>query len=93
VLKNETVALSVNDLRIERSLPHGAVAAVLGMAKKLGFLRLLPKSPARLAKLALAMIVARVIEPAAKLATAPVERRDRGSFLGRRIGPRHGRRG
>lgn len=70
VLKNETAALSVNDLRIERSLPHGAVAAVLGMAKKLGFHRLLPKSPARLAKLALAMIVARVIEPAAKLATA-----------------------
>jgi hypothetical protein len=70
VLKNETVALSVNDLRIERSLPHGHIAAVLGMAKKLGLHRLLPKSPARQAKLALAMIVARVIEPAAKLATA-----------------------
>ena len=70
VLKNETVALSVNDLRIERSLPHGHIAAVLGMAKKLGLHRLLPKSPARPAKLALAMIVARVIEPAAKLATA-----------------------
>jgi hypothetical protein len=70
VLKNKAVALSVNDLRIERSLPHGAVAAVLGAAKKLGLHRLLPKSPARLAKLALAMIIARVIEPAAKLATA-----------------------
>lgn len=70
VLKNETVALSVNDLRIERSLPHGHIAAVLGTAKRLGLHRLLPKSPARLAKLALAMIVARVIEPAAKLATA-----------------------
>ena len=70
VLKNETVALSVNDLRIERSLPHGHIAAALGTAKKLGIHRLLPKSPARLAKLALAMIVARVIEPAAKLATA-----------------------
>lgn len=70
VLKNETVALSVNDLRIERSLPHGHIAAALGMAKKLGIHRLLPKSPARLAKLALAMIVARIIEPAAKLATA-----------------------
>jgi hypothetical protein len=48
------VALSVNDLRIERSLPHGHIAAVLGMAKKLDLHRLLPKSPARLTKLALA---------------------------------------
>jgi hypothetical protein len=54
VLKGETAILSRDGLRIERSLPHGHVAAVLGMARKLG----------------LAMIVARVIEPAAKLATA-----------------------
>jgi len=44
------------------------VAAVLGMAKKLKLDKLLPKS--RLGTLGLAMIVARVIEPAAKLATA-----------------------
>jgi hypothetical protein len=53
---------------IRRSLPHGHVAAVLGMARKLKLDKLLPKS--RLGKLALAMTVARVIEPAAKLATA-----------------------
>jgi hypothetical protein len=70
VLKGGTVLAARDDLKIERSLPHGHVAAVLGMAKKLGLDKLLPKSPARLAKLALAMIVARVIEPAAKLATA-----------------------
>jgi hypothetical protein len=57
-------------LLIERSLPHGHVAAVLGMARKLGLDRLLRHRPARLAQLALALIVARVIEPAAKLATA-----------------------
>ena len=70
VLKGETVIVSAEALRIERSLPHGHVAAVLGMARKLGLDKLLPHSPPRLSKLALAMIVARVIEPAAKLTTA-----------------------
>jgi hypothetical protein len=70
VLKGETALVSADALRIERSLPHGHVAAVLGMAKKLGLHKLLRGFPSRLAKLALAMIVARVIEPAAKLATA-----------------------
>lgn len=70
VLKGETSFASPAEFRIERSLPHGHVAAVLGMARKLGLDRLLPRQPARLATLALAMIVARVIEPAAKLATA-----------------------
>jgi Transposase DDE domain len=70
VLKGETAIVSADALRIERSLPHGHVAAVLGMAKKLGLDKLLRGFPSRLAKLALAMIVARVIEPAAKLATA-----------------------
>jgi len=70
VLKGETAVVSKDGLKIERSLPHGHVAAVLGVARKLGLDKLLPKSPARLAKLALAMIVARAIEPAAKLATA-----------------------
>ena len=68
VLKGETAIVSKDALQIERSLPHGHVAAVLGMARKLKFDKLLPKS--RLGELALAMIVARVIEPAAKLATA-----------------------
>ena len=70
VLKGETLVAPPERLAIERSLPHGHVAAVLGMAKKLGLDRLLPRRPERLARLALALIVARVIEPAAKLATA-----------------------
>ncbi len=68
VLKGETAFVCADALQIERSLPHGHVAAVLGMAKKLKLDKLLPQS--RLGKLGLAMIAARVIEPAAKLATA-----------------------
>jgi hypothetical protein len=70
LLKDEVPALPADRLEIVRSLPHGHVAAVLGMARQLGLDRLLPQRPSRLAKLALAMIVARVVEPAAKLATA-----------------------
>jgi hypothetical protein len=71
VLKGETSFTTPGEqIRILRSLPHGHVAAVLGIVRKLGLDRLLPGKPVRLAKLALAMIVARVIEPAAKLATA-----------------------
>jgi transposase len=70
VLKGGIAGLSKGEAQIERSLPHGHVAAVLGMARKLKLDKLLPSEPERLAKLALAMIVARVIEPAAKLATA-----------------------
>jgi hypothetical protein len=69
-LKGDTLAAVPDRLSIERSLPHGHVAAVLGMARKIGLDRLLPCRPDRLAKLALALVVARVIEPAAKLATA-----------------------
>jgi hypothetical protein len=70
VLKDEPVAAPADRFEIERSWPHGHVAAVLGLARKLGLDRLLPRRPGRLAKLVLAMIVARVVEPAAKLATA-----------------------
>jgi hypothetical protein len=70
VLKGEAVVAAPERLAIERSLPHGHVAAVLGMAKRLGLDRLLPRRSARLATLALALVVARVLEPAAKLATA-----------------------
>jgi hypothetical protein len=59
---------------IERSLPHGAVAAVLGTARAIDLDRLLgPKEanePNRPRDLVMAMIVGRVIAPASKLATA-----------------------
>jgi hypothetical protein len=70
VLRGETLQPVAERFTIERAVPHGHVAAVLGTVRKLGLERLLPRRPDRLAKLALAMIVARVVEPAAKLATA-----------------------
>jgi hypothetical protein len=54
--------------RVERSLPHGHVAAVWAQARALGFPALL--GPAgRHRDLALALIISRVLEPASKLAT------------------------
>ena len=55
---------------IIRALPHGHVAAALGVARQIGLDTLLPDGPERRRQLALALIVARLIDPAAKLATA-----------------------
>jgi hypothetical protein len=53
---------------VTRSLPHGHVAAVWAMARKLGLPALLgPAGPRR--DLAMALIIARVCEPDSKLAT------------------------
>jgi len=57
-------------LRIVRSLPHGHVAAVLAMLRALGLPRLLSRRPSRQRDLAIALVVARILEPASKLATA-----------------------
>jgi len=54
---------------IEQSWPHGHVAAVLGTARTMGLERLLDPKPSRQRDLVLAMIVARVLQPASKLAT------------------------
>jgi transposase len=56
--------------RITRSLPHGHVAAVLGSLRKLHLDSILDPVPSRERELVLAMIVARLIQPASKLATA-----------------------
>jgi transposase len=55
---------------IVRSRPHGHVAAVLGTLHKLHLDRLLDKHDEPKRDLVLAMIVARVLEPASKLATS-----------------------
>jgi len=71
VLADEPVLpLAAERFEVERSLAHGHVAAVLGSVRRLRLDRALPRRPDRLVKLILAMIVARIIEPAAKLATA-----------------------
>jgi transposase len=56
--------------RISRSLPHGHVAAVLGCLRNLELDSILDPAPGRQRDLVIAMIVARIIEPASKLATA-----------------------
>jgi hypothetical protein len=55
---------------ITRSLPHGHVAAVLGTARALGIDDLLDSAPSRHRDLVTAMLVAQVIAPGSKLATA-----------------------
>ena len=75
VLKGGTVvAAGQQPFTIERSLPHGAVAAVLGTARAVGLDRLLGPRGASEANrprdLAMAMIVSRIVAPASKLATA-----------------------
>jgi Transposase DDE domain len=69
-LRGDKLVPAGDGLEIVRALPHGHVAAVLGMARRIGLDRLLPRGPERRRSLALALIVARVIDPAAKLATA-----------------------
>ncbi|EGO94359.1 IS1634 family transposase [Acidiphilium sp. PM] len=56
-------------LEIRRSLPHGHVAAVLGMMRKLEIPRLLGRQVSRERDLALALIASRVIAPGSKLST------------------------
>src|SRR5512144_1309457 len=70
VLRGETLVPAGEGLAIVRALPHGHVSAALGTARRIGLDRLLPRRPERRRKLALALIVARLIDPAAKLATA-----------------------
>jgi hypothetical protein len=67
-LAGKTHVVAGADWEIERSLPHGHVAAVWAMARKLGLPELLGPACAE-RDLALALIVARVVEPASKAAT------------------------
>ena len=55
---------------VRRALPHGHVAAVLGTLRDIGLDRVLGPAGNRPRDLVIAMIVARLIAPASKLATA-----------------------
>lgn len=72
LLADELPAGGPQGIALLRALPHGHAAATLGMARKLGLERLLAsgQAPARHVALSLAMIVARLLDPASKLATA-----------------------
>lgn len=69
-LRGETLVAAGDAFRIRRSLPHGHVAAVLGTLRRLGLEALLERRPSRSRDLAVGLIVARVLRPASKLATA-----------------------
>jgi len=69
-LRGDKLVPAGQGLEIARALPHGHVAAALGTAHRIGLDRLLPRGPERRRELAVALIVARLVDPAAKLATA-----------------------
>jgi Transposase DDE domain len=70
LLRGGVAVASADELfTVERSLPHGHVAAVLGSARGCGAAVWFASAPQDLQPLLLAMLVARVIEPASKLAT------------------------
>jgi hypothetical protein len=66
-LRGERLVPAEEALRIERSLPHGHVAAVLGTARKLGLERLLGRERSRERDLALALVCQRLLRPGSKL--------------------------
>lgn len=69
-LRGDKLVPAGEGMEIVRALPHGHVAAALGMARQIGLDELLPDGAERQRNLALALIVERLIDPAAKLATA-----------------------
>ncbi len=71
VLKGAVAVGDIGELmQVERSLLHGHVAAVLGTVRGLGLERMLHRTRSRERDLALAAVVARVLSPDSKLATA-----------------------
>ena len=67
-LKGQALVPAEAACTITRSLPHGHVAAVAAMARRLGFPGLLGP-PCRSRDLVLGLIISRVIRPASKLST------------------------
>ena len=63
------VASAEEVFTVDRTLPHGHVAAVLGAARGSGACAWFGSAPPELQPVLLAMLVARVISPASKLAT------------------------
>src|ERR1700737_275384 len=71
VLRGDKLLPAAEAVEIVRALPHGHVLAALGTARRIALEAVLPRrAPQPRRDLALALIVARLLEPAAKLATA-----------------------
>jgi hypothetical protein len=70
VLRGDLLVAHEDAFEIVRSLPHGHVAAVLGTVRRLGLDGLIAAKKSGHRELVLAMIVARILAPQSKLATA-----------------------
>src|SRR5262249_29493329 len=71
VLRGDKRVRAGGGVAMERALPQGHVVGEWKPARRIGLDRLLPRQgPQRRRDLALALIIARLLEPAAKLATA-----------------------
>jgi hypothetical protein len=69
-LAGEALVPAGEAFRIECSLPHGHVAAVLGTARKLGLERLLGRERSRERDLCLALVCQRLLRPGSKLSAS-----------------------
>jgi transposase len=67
VLSGETLVSAEERFQTERSLPHGAVAAVLGILRALDLERLISREPSRERNLVTALISQRLLSPGSKL--------------------------
>ena len=70
LLQGGKVSLDGEGFEVQRSLPHGHVAAALGVLRGLGLHKIIASRRCRQRDLVVAMIVARIIDPRSKLATA-----------------------
>jgi len=87
ILRGETLISADAQLQIERSWPHGHVAAALGTLRNLGLDTVLASRPSPERTLVVAMIVARIIAPGSKLATARgLDAETTGHTLGQELG-------
>ena len=72
---------------VERTLPHGHVAAVLGMFRQLGMPRLLERKASEQRDLATALVVGRILHPGSKLALSRhLDERTASTTLGQELG-------
>jgi hypothetical protein len=68
-LAGETLAPKEKLLRIERSLPHGHVEALLFFIRHIGLEKMISSTPSRERDLVMAMLVDRLVHSSSKLAT------------------------
>ncbi len=66
-MAGETLVAAEDRFQVERSLPHGHMAAVLGVLRSLDLERLISREPSRERDLALALICQRLLSPGSKL--------------------------